>query len=405
MRRVRLLSPAPIALLFPLALACGGADESTGSFAPSGGEGAGEAGAAGKSTGSEGGSAGRAGSKSGGAGSGGASSGKGGAGLGGNGGAGGAAGDGGTSAGSSGAGGAGGVVVAKKKAPYPIVLAHGFFGFEKFAGQSFISYFYKVKDALEASGEVEVFTPAVDPFNSSEVRGAQLAKAVEEILAKTGREKVNLIGHSQGGLDARVVAHDHPEWVASVVTISTPHRGSEIADVVLKVTSNDRLAALLDDLVKVVGAPIYGDVASGTSLSSSMTQLSTASVAAFNAKYTDAPGVAYLSFAGRSASHLAETECKSSLAPYFVKKYDLVRDPIEPLLAVSALIVEHGTEIPSDGLVTIESAKWGEFHGCIPADHFDEIGHLFGDSPGFGNSFEHIPFYEGIVELLRTRGL
>ena len=162
---------------------------------------------------------------------------------------------------------------------------------------------------------------------------------------------------------------------------------------------------MLDDLVKVVGAPIYGDVASGTSLSSSMEQLSTSSVAAFNAKYTDAPGVAYLSFAGRSASHLAETECKTSIAPPFVKKYDLVRDPIEPLLAVSALIVEHGTEIPSDGLVTIESAKWGEFHGCVPADHFDEIGHLFNDSPGFGNSFEHLPFYEGIVQLLRARGL
>lgn len=403
MRRVRLLSPASIAVFLGVTSGCGAADEATAGFAPSSQEPPGGGGAGGKSTGGDGGRAGRAGSPVDAGGSGGASSGQGGA----SGSSAGASGDGaaGGVAGTGGAGGAGGAIVPKKKAPYPIVLAHGFFGFEKFAGLSFISYFYKVKEALEASGEVEVFTPAVDPFNSSEVRGAQLAKAVEEILAKTGREKVNLIGHSQGGLDARVVAHDHPEWVASVVTISTPHRGSEVADVVLKVTANDRLAALLDDLVKVVGAPIYGDVASGTSLSSSMDQLSTASVAAFNTKYPDAPGVAYLSFAGRSASHLAETECKTSLAPPFVKKYDLVRDPIEPLLAVSALIVEHGTEIPSDGLVTIESAKWGEFHGCVPADHFDEIGHLFDDSPGFGNSFEHIPFYEGIVGLLRTRGL
>jgi triacylglycerol lipase len=237
------------------------------------------------------------------------------------------------------------------------------------------------------------------------VRGAQLAKAVEEILAKTGREKVNLIGHSQGGLDARVVAHDHPAWVASVLTVATPHRGSEVADVVLKLTSNDRLGDLLDDLVQVVGGPIYGDVADGTSLSSSMQQLATASSATFNAKYPDAPGVTYLSMTGRSSSRLAEIQCQTAQPPpYFIKKYALVRDPIEPLLAVSALIIEHGGDAPSDGLVTVESSKWGEFLGCVPADHFDEIGHLFDDSPGFGNSFDHLELYVGLVDLLRQRG-
>jgi triacylglycerol lipase len=292
----------------------------------------------------------------------------------------------------------------KKGAPYPIVLAHGFFGFEKFAGQDFISYFYKVKATLEKDGEFEVFTPAVDPFNSSEIRGAALAKAIEEIREKTGREKVNIIGHSQGGLDARVVAHDHPEWVASVLTVATPHRGSEVADVVLGLTSDDRLAKLLDDLVQVVGGALYGDVANETSLSSSMEQLSTKSIGAFNEKYTDAPGIPYLSVTGRSSSALATKECVSATAPFFLTKYAYVRDPIEPLLAVSALIAGHGTDIPNDGLVTVDSAKWGEFLGCVPADHFDEIGHLFGDSPGLGNSFDYLSFYTQLVRLLRDRG-
>jgi triacylglycerol lipase len=292
----------------------------------------------------------------------------------------------------------------KKGAPYPIVLAHGFFGFEKFAGQEFITYFYKVKESLEKEGEFEVFTPAVDPFNSSEVRGAALAKAVEEIREKTGREKVNLIGHSQGGLDARVVAHDHPEWVASVVTVATPHRGSEVADVMLGVTADDRLADLLDDLVKVVGGALYGDVAGETSLSNSMQQLSTKSIGAFNDKYTDAPGIPYLSVTGRSSSALATKECVSATAPFFITKYAFQRDPIEPLLAVSALIAGHGTAIPNDGLVTVESAKWGEFLGCVPADHFDEIGHLFGDSPGLGNGFDYLSFYADLVGLIRERG-
>jgi pimeloyl-ACP methyl ester carboxylesterase len=33
-------------------------------------------------------------------------------------------------------------------------------------------------------------------FNSTEVRGEQLAQQVEEIIAITGKPKVNLIGHS-----------------------------------------------------------------------------------------------------------------------------------------------------------------------------------------------------------------
>src|SRR5262249_41924219 len=112
--------------------------------------------------------------------------------------------------------------------PYPIVFAHGFFGFEQFAGVDGATYFYGVKDRLAEGGEA-VYTPAVDPFNSSKVRGAPLREHVEQIGAATGRGKVGLVGHSQGGLDARVVAHDRPDLVAAVVRIGTPHHGTPVA--------------------------------------------------------------------------------------------------------------------------------------------------------------------------------
>ena len=112
--------------------------------------------------------------------------------------------------------------------PYPVVLVHGFFGFEQFAGFDFATYFYEVRESLSGSGETLVFTPAVDPFNTSENRAIQLATQVENILHLTGHSKVNLVGHSQGGLDARVLAHDHPEWVASVTSISSPHLGTPV---------------------------------------------------------------------------------------------------------------------------------------------------------------------------------
>ena len=72
------------------------------------------------------------------------------------------------------------------------------------------SYFFEVKNHLATKGEAMISTPAVDPFNSSTVRGAQLAAEIQAILDVTGHAKVNIIGHSQGGLDARVVAHNHP---------------------------------------------------------------------------------------------------------------------------------------------------------------------------------------------------
>ena len=64
---------------------------------------------------------------------------------------------------------------------------------------------------LSVEGEAQVFTPAVDPFNDSETRGEELLAHVEQILADTGAAKVNLIGHSQGGLDSRYVAHQRPD--------------------------------------------------------------------------------------------------------------------------------------------------------------------------------------------------
>src|SRR5207249_8418925 len=74
------------------------------------------------------------------------------------------------------------------------------------------------------------FVTEVSQFNTPEVRGEQLIAQLEQIRAITGKPKVNLIGHSQGGFDVRYVAAVRPDLVASVTTIGTPHRGTQIAD-------------------------------------------------------------------------------------------------------------------------------------------------------------------------------
>ncbi len=288
--------------------------------------------------------------------------------------------------------------------PYPIILAHGFFGFEDFAGAGFVDYFWDVPATLADGGETQVFTPEVDPFNDSTVRGQQLLEAVERVLEQTGAEKVNIIGHSQGGLDARVVAHLRPEWVASVTTVSTPHGGSPIADYVLLVPGGS--GAVIDTLLQVLGGPLWGAIGNTTSLLASMEQFSEAGIADFDAAYPDAPGVAYYSVAGRSDGHTGQSVCATEDAPPFINNWNGIVDPIDPLFAVAEAIVDGGlaSSIANDGLVRVEDAKWGTFLGCIPADHVDEIGHLFGDSAGGDNPFDHRVFYRNLVGYLRARG-
>jgi triacylglycerol lipase len=291
--------------------------------------------------------------------------------------------------------------------PYPIVLAHGFFGFEDFAGVDFVGYFHNVRERLESEGELFVFTPAVDPFNDSTVRGMQLLAEVEAIVEETGAGKVNLVGHSQGGLDARVVASLRPDLVASVTTIATPHHGTPVADIALGLSGSDDAAALVDALVQIVGAGLWEEIDGDTSLAASMQQLSTPGLEAFNADYPDAEGVLYLSIAARSAYHDGGDDCVSEDAPAFITEFVRDRDAIEPLLAVPQAILAGSViePIANDGLVRAIDARWGTFLGCVPADHFDEIGQLFGDIPGLTNAWRHEDFYVALVQSLRDRGL
>lgn len=109
---------------------------------------------------------------------------------------------------------------------YPIVLAHGIMGFAYVGKQS---YWHDIPETLRAHG-AQVFVTQVSAFNSSDVRGQQLLDQVRKIMQETGAKKVNLIGHSHGSQSVRYVAGVHPEWVASVTTISGPAKGSEVAD-------------------------------------------------------------------------------------------------------------------------------------------------------------------------------
>jgi triacylglycerol lipase len=290
--------------------------------------------------------------------------------------------------------------------PYPIVLAHGFFGFDDFAGAGVVDYFWGVREHLQSIGEPQVFTPEVDPFNDSTTRGRQLLARIEAILAETGASKVNIIGHSQGGLDARVVANLRPDLVASVTTIATPHGGTPLADAFLLAVPTDGVAGAIDAIVALLGAPLWNAIGADTSLVESMRQFSADGIAEFNATYPDAAGVRYFSIAGRSDRSDGGPDCGVA-APPFIAVYDGTIDPIDPLFALPEALVDGGLfeEVPNDGLVRVKDSMWGEFLGCIPADHVDQIGHLFGDEPGGSNLYDHRVFFTALTAHLRDQGV
>ncbi|CAN6959764.1 MULTISPECIES: hypothetical protein [Psychrobacter] len=86
---------------------------------------------------------------------------------------------------------------------YPVVLVHGANGFNRLFGV--LDYFYGIPQAL-INGGSNVFATKTSAIHNSEFRGEQLLQQVKIISAISGSPKVNLLGHSQGGIDIRYVA-------------------------------------------------------------------------------------------------------------------------------------------------------------------------------------------------------
>src|SRR3974390_3258413 len=122
-------------------------------------------------------------------------------------------------------------------------LSSGMFGFGRLAS---VDYFVHFRRALEervraAGDEVAMHVAQVMPNASIRRR----ALTLNDLVARTGGsgsdEPIHLIGHSTGGLDARLVASPSVQlgvsleaqaWrsrLASITTINTPHYGTPLA--------------------------------------------------------------------------------------------------------------------------------------------------------------------------------
>ncbi|MCM3874224.1 MAG: alpha/beta fold hydrolase [Pyrinomonadaceae bacterium] len=252
-------------------------------------------------------------------------------------------------------------------AKYPIILAHGIARFD-----FLLNYFTKTFDALglnlvPANDGLHYFKGIAsylrghgfDVYHSSvgfaagvEQRAQDLRDEVNKVLSLKNQEKVHIIGHSMGGLDARhmIVNHDMAAKVSSLTTIGTPHLGTSFADWAL--------AHQGDEFIKIIGNVIdlagFRDLAQGACNS-------------FNEQAREqeaSNSVVYRAYAASQKQKLVFTPLQ--------KSWDIIND----------------SEGDNDGLVSVTSQHWQSqvvtAQGTakhieqklfpVGADHLNEIG-------------------------------
>jgi triacylglycerol lipase len=247
---------------------------------------------------------------------------------------------------------------APRGARLPLVLTHGLLGFDELsiAGQR-LEYFRGIRQRLERAGN-EVHLVRLPPFGSVEARAEALARALDRIDAR----RVNVIAHSMGGLDARLVAsrYGFADRIASLVTIGTPHRGTPLCDFGALFDKDD---LWLRQWLRAVG---FDPLA--------LADLGPRRAATFNDKVEDAPEVYYASVLGAVRSDIERRRT--------------------PLALVHRWLRARAGD--NDVLVPVSSQRWGDVISEIDADHWAQV--------GWSTRFDAGAFYQELARELRARG-
>lgn len=225
-----------------------------------------------------------------------------------------------------------------------VVLLHGFLGFVKWGP---FEYFRGVRSALHQMH--------IDPLMPEMPTAGTIAERAEVLSRKLFRTDIPvfaLVGYSMGGLDARyLITHlDLDRRVKSLITVSTPHRGSPLAMWFLESRG-----------------PIQGYI-----------------------RHIGNPGLRELTTEACGAMHLPDRDDVdySSYASY------------RPLRELPFWLRPYGRVIgeDNDGLVPVSSARWGQFRGAERSDHMELIGWSLGlPDASTGRPFDHLPFWTKVA--------
>jgi triacylglycerol lipase len=249
----------------------------------------------------------------------------------------------------------------------PIVLHHGILGFPNLkVGPVRLKYYRRIDRVLAKMGYPVIVT-RVHPTAGIEKRANQLKQIILRYLEELGRERVVLIAHSMGGLDARYMISElgMDRHVSALLTVCTPHRGSPFADWCAR--HLDRLGALR--LLRSLKL----DVAA-------VDDLTTQSCETFNRQIIDSPNTQYFS--------VTASRRWRKLPPFAIPSHRII----------------YKAQGENDGLVAVKSGIWGTHLGTWPADHWHTINHRLvlelKDKTG-----DITPYYLDALEKMRAMGV
>ena len=259
---------------------------------------------------------------------------------------------------------------------YPLLLVHGVF----FRDFRYLNYWGRIPKELEANGAVIYYGNHQSAAAVSD-SAQEIAARILQIVEETGCEKVNIIGHSKGGLDTRAALNlpGVAEHVASLTTVNTPHRGCEFADYLLNKISSKKQQGIAD--MYNAALKMLGD--HEPDFLGAVKDLTAASCGDFNESTPDVPGVYYQSVGTR------QNKAVSGRFP----------------LNFTYLLARH-FDGPNDGLVGEKSFPWGQDYQYLTVKGNRGISH--GDMIDLNR--ENIPefdvreFYVQLVHQLKEKG-
>lgn len=258
---------------------------------------------------------------------------------------------------------------------YPIIMLHGI----GFRDLKYFNYWGRIPKELARNGAI-VYYGHQEAWGTIEDNAMVIRDKIKEVLEENHCEKVNIIAHSKGGLDARyVISTLHMEnQVASLTTISTPHQGSELIDL---------LSLLPDSLYRKISSLFdksygkFGDKHPDCYRASK--QLSPSYCQHFNEVCPNSPEVYYQSYASQMKGFTSDW-----------------------ILSIPHLMMRLAGVPQNDGLVSVTSAKWGEFRETFVStsghgvSHGDMIDLKREDHRGF----DVIEAYVKMVAELKDKG-
>ncbi len=259
---------------------------------------------------------------------------------------------------------------------YPLLLVHGVF----FRDFRYFSYWGRIPKELKKNGAV-FYLGQQQSAASVKDTAAELATRIKEIVEETGCDKINIIAHSKGGLDARyaISCLGMDQFVASLTTISTPHHGCLFADHLLEKTSEkfvNRIAKSYNAALRKLGDQNPDFIAA-------VTDLTAENCRQINEEAPDKDTVYYKSYG-------------SKLNTWMGGRF--------PLNLSNILVQPFDGE--NDGLVSVSSAEWGAQYTVLSPTGKRGISH--GDVIDLNreniDDFDVRELYVGIVKDLKALG-